>query len=284
MIGTVGDLVEDIAVRLDETVNIASDTSAQIFRRRGGSAANMAVAVVDSGGLARFIGQVGDDAVGGWLVAQLAHAGVEPVVRRGGRTGTIVVLVDVAGERTMLTDRAACADLDAPDPSWLDGLTALHVPLYSLIGGSLAGTATTLIGWAHERQITVSIDASSAAVIAQHGVIATLELLAGLRPTLLLCNDDEARVLGGEASLRPIASAAAIVKQGAEPTLLMLPGASTIVVPVPPLAGVRDTTGAGDAFAAGVLVARADGSDWPDAVRAGQRSARVAIERVSAIV
>ena len=68
------------------------------------------------------------------------------------------------------------------------------------------------------------------------------------------------------------------------PTLLMLPGASTIVVPVPPLAGVRDTTGAGDAFAAGVLVARADGSDWPDAVRAGHRSARVAIERVSAIV
>jgi sugar/nucleoside kinase (ribokinase family) len=160
MIGTVGDLVEDIAVRLDGPVNLASDTSAIIRRRRGGSAANMAVSVARHGGAARFIGQIGDDAIGTVLVEALQADGVEVVVRRGGRTGTIVVLVDAAGERTMLTDRGACADLADPDPAWLDGLSVLHVPMYSFTGGALATTAATLVGWARERSILVSVDLS----------------------------------------------------------------------------------------------------------------------------
>lgn len=50
MIGTLGDLVEDIAVRLQGPLNVASDTEAHIRRRRGGSAANTAVAVARAGG------------------------------------------------------------------------------------------------------------------------------------------------------------------------------------------------------------------------------------------
>jgi sugar/nucleoside kinase (ribokinase family) len=281
IIGTVGDLVEDIAVRLAGPVNIASDTEARIDRRRGGSAANMAVAVVRAGRPARFIGQVGDDAIGDALVRLLEADGVEATVRRSGRSGTIVVLVDAAGERTMLTDRAACADLADPDPAWLDGVAVLHVPFYSLVGGALAGTATTLIGWAHERGTPVSIDASSAAVIEHHGVTATCALLAELRPTVLLCNELEAATLGGTEAVRPLATAATVVKQGPEPALLLAEG-STIAVPALALEGLRDTTGAGDAFAAGLLVAHLDGTSWPDAVMAGHRSARAAIGRVSA--
>jgi sugar/nucleoside kinase (ribokinase family) len=283
VIGAVGDLVEDIAVRLSGPINVASDTEARIRRRRGGSAANTAVAVARAGGRSRFIGQVGDDAIGTALVAELEAEGVEPLVRRSGRTGTIVVLVDHSGERSMLTDRGACADLSDPDPSWLDGLRVLHVPVYSLVGTqALASTAVTLVNWAHERGVIVSIDASSAAVIEEHGAARLRSLLWSLQPHVLLCNELEAAVLAGAGGVDGIATAATVVKQGAAPALVSVPGEGVVEVPVPPLAGVADTTGAGDAFAAGFLLAVASGSLAVEATLAGHRTARAAIEAVSA--
>ncbi|MEI7547212.1 MAG: PfkB family carbohydrate kinase, partial [Actinomycetota bacterium] len=110
MLGAVGDLLEDVVVRLHEQVNRASDTQATVLRRRGGSAANVVEAAARAGAPARFIGQVGDDGVGHWLTDQLAATGAEVVVRRRGRTGTIIVLLDVNGERTMLADRATATE------------------------------------------------------------------------------------------------------------------------------------------------------------------------------
>jgi sugar/nucleoside kinase (ribokinase family) len=282
VIGALGDLVEDIAVKLAGPMNVASDTEAHIRHRRGGSAANTAVAVMRAGGRARFIGQVGDDAIGAALVAELRADGVDVIVRRDGRTGTIVVLVDHLGERTMLTDRGACRDLSDADPAWLDGLQVLHVPTYSLVGGRLAETAVTLVNWAHERGIIVSIDASSAAVIESFGAARMRSLLWSLQPHVLLCNELEAQVLAGAGGVDGIATAATVVKQGADPALVSVPGEGVVEVPVPPLPGVTDTTGAGDAFAAGFLIAVAGGSSAVEAAAAGHRVARAAISRVSA--
>ena len=282
MIGTIGDLVEDIAVRLAGPVNVASDTQAHIHRRRGGSAANAAVAVARLGVEARFIGQVGDDAIGTALLATMAADGVDLAVRRHGRTGTIVVLVDQFGERTMLTDRGACGDLDAPDPVWLDGLRVLHVPAYSLVGGALASTTVTLIAWCRQREIIVSIDASSAALIDGVGAAEMCAMLAALQPDAFLCNELETATLGGSEAVRSIATRVTVVKQGAGPSLVLTPDGTTVAVDVPQLDGVLDTTGAGDAFAAGFLTALADGAPPVVAASAGHRSARAAIIAVSA--
>ncbi len=282
VIGTLGDLVEDIAVKLSGPVNLASDTDAVIRRRRGGSAANTAVAVIRAGGRARFIGQVGDDAIGSALIAELAGEGVEVVGGRSGRTGTIVVLVDQRGERTMLTDRGACADLADPDPAWLDGVEVLHVPTYSLVSGRVADTAITMVNWAHDRGIIVSIDASSSAVLEAYGAARARNLLWSLQPHVLLCNELEAQVLADVGGVEGIATAATVVKQGADPALVSVPGEGVVAVPVPPLPGVTDTTGAGDAFAAGFLIAVASGLLAVEAASAGHRSARDAIMSVSA--
>ena len=96
---------------LDHEPNVGADTPARIVRRRGGSAAAVAVAVVGAGGSARLICKAARD---DRLVRELEAAGVEVFVQRCDRTGSIVVLVDDSGERTMLTDREP---LDPVDPS-----------------------------------------------------------------------------------------------------------------------------------------------------------------------
>jgi len=259
------------------TINDATDTPASVVRRRGGSAANLCVSVARAGHPARFIGQVGDDASGGALLDELRSEGVEVVARRGGTTGTIIVMLDHLGERTMITDRGACTHLDHPDRSWLDGLSTLHVPLYSLAGDPLARTTATLISWAHERGITVSIDASSASLIDDFGADHVLELLADVHPTMLLCNRMEAAALGEEIDPVNFGAQLTVVKRGPDPALVMQVGRAPVEVPALTLDIVRDTTGAGDAFAAGVLVALASGSTPVAATMLGHHSAARAI-------
>ncbi len=282
MLGSVGDLVEDVVVHLHEQVNHASDTRATIIRRRGGSSANVIAAACRAGGAARFIGQVGDDPTGRGLTDSLLTEGASVVVRRAGRTGSIIVLLDPTGERTMLSDRAACTDLADPSQDWLDGLHTLHIPYYSLIGEPLATTTTTLATWAAERGIRVSIDTSSAAVLHHVGPAVALARIASLRPAVVLANELEAAALGPELHPDHLAGALVIIKQGAQPAIVLRAGQPPVEVPAEVVVNVRDTTGAGDAFAAGLLLALAAGDESIAAITRAHAVAAEAVRRASA--
>lgn len=254
IVGVLGDLVDDIVVRFTGSLQIAADTHSTIATRQGGSGANVAVSVARIGGSSRFIGQVGEDRQGRGLVAELAELGVDPCVRFGGTTGSIVVLVSGDGERSFLSDRAAARMLDGYDEAWLDGLGVLHVPMYSLHGEPLASTAIDLVAAAHRRGVRVTVDASSTSIVRDLGRDSVIGLLNELRPEVLFCNRDEAAELGLPSSRSELQIPVVVLKDGPQPTLLDIAGVGIESVAPESIGAITDTTGAGDAFAAGFLV------------------------------
>ena len=252
-------------------VQHGSDTPARVFRSRGGSAANVA-AVAAAVVRTRFVGCVGTDPLGDRLLAELTAAGVEVRAQRRGRTGSVVVLVDVDGERTFLPDRGAAALLHELAPAVLDDVAVLHVPAYGLQGGPTAASVRALLDAATARQVPVSLDASSWAVLRTFGPEAFRALVERVRPVVLFANADEARVL--DLRERRLPDLTVVVKDGPRPTTVLCPDGSGLVVPVVPVDGVRDSTGAGDAFAAGWLSARMEGQGLRSCAERGHASAR----------
>lgn len=273
MLCTIGDLIEDVVVWLADEPNHASDTPARISRTRGGSAANVALFSATVFGSSRFVGQVGDDRLATQLVDQLAAGGVDVRVQKEGRTGSIVVLVHPDGERTMLSDRGASTQLATFPRNGFDGISAFHVPTYSLTVDPLATIAIGAIGEALARGILVSIDASSTSVLSDFGVDAYRELIALLTPDVFICNSDEAELLGLSPS-NPIDGARlTIIKHGAHPTVAVTRDRITTQLDVPTAIKPLDTTGAGDAFAAGFIGSMTASGDVAGALAAGHELA-----------
>lgn len=275
LVTVVGDLVEDVVVWVGGPVTVGTDNPAAVQRSPGGSAANVAAAVARCGGAARFIGRVGDD--GDALVARLSAEGVDVRVQRGGRTGTVVVLVDPGGERTMFPDRGAAAELAPIEPSWLDGTTVLHLPAYGL-----QTAADVLLGAARSVRAaggTVTVDVSATSVVRGLGADVVTLLIDELAPALVFANLDEAAALG-VLDGRPRWTT--VVKRGPDPALVLTAGGERREVPALVVDGVRDTTGAGDAFAGGFLTAHAAGLDLVEACAAGHAAAAAVLRHAGA--
>lgn len=278
MLIVIGDLVADLIVLGGTGLERGTDNPAEIRLTRGGSAANVAVAA-GSRHPVRFIGRVGDDTLARALVAELEAAGVEVRVQRAGRTGSIVVLVDAVGERTMITDRGAAAELDAIDPDWLCGASWVHLPLYGFADAGSRQAVTDAAVRAAAGGAQVSIDLSSVATMRGLGAMLLQRILGEVRPDVVFANEDEARTA---AELGLAIPGVYVVKRGPEPVRLTV-GDVASEVPVERVEDVLDSTGAGDAFAAGYITAALGGADPCESARAGGALAMGALRRPGAL-
>jgi len=282
----VGDLVTDVVVVPDGHVEVGTDTLAAITQGGGGQGANTAAWLAHAGCAVTLIAAVGADLPGRERIAELEAAGVRCAVRphAGARTGTVVVLTS-ADERTLITDPGAALLLDPVDVvAAIQGApdaVHLHLSGYSLLNqGSRAGGLAALAA-ARERGLTTSVDAASAAPLRREG-----DFKSWVREIdLLLCNSDEADVLAGPGS--PAEQAAAltavarnvVVKLGGDGAVWSGRDGTRRSV-----TGVRvtmmDPTGAGDAFAAGLLRAWCSGADPSAAMAAGAELGAAAVQRI----
>jgi len=266
---TIGDLIEDVVVWLNSELNIGSDTDSIIVRTRGGSAANVAMFGALTGTASRFIGQIGNDNLGEQLCASLRESGVDVCTVAEGRTGSIVVVVQPNGERTFLTDRGVASELSVFDASHLTGVSIVHVPTYSLALDSLATTAVQYIRAARAAGALISIDASSTSVLRDYGIDRYAELIASIAPDVFLCNNDESALLNVNSAHPMPGVKLTVIKRGALPVAAITAAGAVTEVATPPVANIVDTTGAGDAFAAGFLPVYATSRNIKDAITNG---------------
>lgn len=264
-----GDVMVDVVARLGSPIARGSDAPAQISFGGGGSAANVAAWLAAAGVSPTLVGRVGDDPRGREARAELIAGGVDAQLATDPRlpTGTCVVIVEPQGERTMLPDAGAndalaAADLDR---DLFAAAAHLHVAGYALLREGARPAASSAIALACDHGMTVSVDPSSAALLSP----AFLGRASGAG--LLLPNAEEAAALTGEddpelAARRLSEVFAEVVVKLGEEGALWTDGGSVRRCSAEPVQEVTDTTGAGDAFDAGLIAARLHGAEPAEAL------------------
>jgi sugar/nucleoside kinase (ribokinase family) len=291
-ITTLGDLMLDAVITPSRPLDRGTDVPGRVALRQGGSAANTARWLARLGAKSTLVTSVGRDVVGRALIEALRSDGVTVRASRvsGTPTGRIGVIVMFGGERSFVADRGAADELRPDDlrPGWFT-TDLLHLPAYSLIGAPLGDAGRRAVALARAAGALISVDLASAAPLLAKGRRAAHRLVAEVSPDILFSTAAEAEAYLGGYDVGGLLDSAplSIVKRGAGGATLLSRDAGTgggtmlrFEVATPPLTAT-DTTGAGDAFDAGFLVAflavPAEGRHRPAALRraalAGHRAA-----------
>lgn len=248
-------LVEaDVASSIYQTLPNATEAS-------GGAAANTAFGVARLGGRSAFVGRVADDELGVTFTNDIQKSGVAYDLAPstdGPPTAHCMILVTPDGERTMNTYLGASQNLTPAD---IDGtliasaaVTYLEGYLWDPPHAKDAFRVAMEAARAAQRKVAFSL---SDAFCVDRYRDEFAELLAG-PVDIVFGNDSEARSMllteDLDAAIDELGKLCEVVviTRGAEGSSIVTNG-ERVDVPAVPVARVVDTTGAGDAFAAGFL-------------------------------
>ena len=284
----IGDVITDTIVRAGTERVDDADTPASITRSPGGQGANQAAWLAVAGARTALIARVGADDAAGHR-DHLASLGVEAILREDAAlpTGEIVVIVEATSSvRHMYTQRGAAAALEPSDidPAHIGRSRWVHVSGYMLGGAGGAEVMAHIMEVAGRSGTPVSLDPASiteidrlgAATFVRPGLAAIFPNAAELVALTGVVDVESAvRALGRSVPIvvASLGAAGAMAFERTTGELVHLPAATERVV---------DTTGAGDALAAGFLAGHVSGSSLRDALQEGLDLAADAVARVGA--
>jgi sugar/nucleoside kinase (ribokinase family) len=282
----IGDAMIDVIVKYQGDIQFNSDTSSNITILSGGAAANTSVWAATLGINTTFIGHVGDDLIGKSFIAELRNQSVHVanIEAIGFNTGTVVVLVDEHGERTMFPSRGANSLLSISDFSLTD-FDALYLSGYSLLDEETSATALQILEKAKREERTTFLDPASTGLMKRYGREKLLKNIQGV--DFLLLNEEEARFLSQSITVEDMLNflisyaKCAVIKLGKDGAKAKVrQGAINSVRALP--AHVIDTTGAGDAFAAGFIAGWLTTRDIEKALQSASDTAAKCVANIGA--
>jgi ribokinase len=260
-------------------------TGGRLFVGHGGKGANQAVAARRLGAEVRFVGSVGADPSGEQIASRLVAEGI--VIdglcqSQEAATGTALIVVDAQGRNQIAVAPGAnrlltpeLARAREPDFEWAEVLLIqLETPLPSVAWA---------LGTARRHRLLTVLNPAPAQVLPE----AIYPLVDYLTP-----NASEAQLLTGHAVEAPETARLAaqellargvgtvVVTLGAAGALAC-DGKSALHFPAFPVQAV-DTTGAGDAFNAGLAVGLAAGGTLEEAIPLANAAAALACTRTGA--
>jgi len=242
-----GDALLDVSVAPSAPIRSGADVPAAVQALPGGQGANLAIRLSRRGRSVHLVCGLADDSVGRLVADALRAETVHVAAIEVPSTGTVVVLRDAFGERTMMSQRSPFAASLGRD--------AVPAAPWTLVSGYLflepaAPDLGRLIGALDTRRVVVGC------AVPPPMRPAWLDAVREARADLLILNREEAAQLGS------IDDLATVVVTTSATEVRAAMGAASATLALPDARPAVDTTGAGDAFAAALVDGLMDGT-WP---------------------
>lgn len=273
-----------------EQAHAIYDKMGPTTQRSGGSVANTIAAFANLGGRAAYIGRVADDELGTVFAHDMASLNVDmrrPPSAAEAATARCYVMVTPDGQRTMFTYLGACLELNEADVSE----DLVGVPQVVLFEGYLLdaphGPALIekAIAIARDNGSEVALSLSDSFCVERH--LETYRRLVNESVDIVIADDSEALKLFGSDNLEDAVQAASelgnlfAITRSADGSVIVR-GSERIDQKADPVEKVIDTTGAGDAYAAGFLHAYANDKPLRSCARLGSWCGAQAVQQMGA--
>ncbi len=240
----------------------------------GGSGANSMIGISQLGGTAAFSGKIGGDEHGRLYREKLEELGVSDCLAEGkGATGSSLILVSEDGARTMNTFLGMSQELMIKDinPNVIQSSAYLYLTGYLWDTETQKKAVLNALNEAKKCKIKIALSLSDPFCVTRHkkDFINLLKRYA----SIVFCNQEEAFTLvDTEITQKAVETMSewtetVALTLGAYGALVSHKGETFYVDPLP--VSLEDTTGAGDAFAAGFLYGMTHGFTALDSGRIG---------------